>query len=175
MKKGVIYCAVGNLYIREAIHSAKSLRKYNPGINLTLFTTTDILIKSNVFDIIKYCPNNYHPWKQKVWCILNSPYCETLYLDTDTEIHNEIESGFDGLFDNDFLIASVRNWKNGKLISFEKLSSCGNYKRVNTGVIYYHKNQECISFINEWFIRVGYKTGTPILGVDCDQSIFNEL
>lgn len=56
-------------------------------------------------------------------CILNSPYSETLYIDTDTEILGNLDGVFSDLKKHDILIACVRDWVNGKLISFEKSDS----------------------------------------------------
>ena len=175
MNRGVIYCAIGQKYLDEAIYSASSLKKFNPYLSITIFVSLNQKITSNIFFNIIYCPIAYHPWKQKVWCMLNTPYLETLYLDSDTEILGDLESAFSDLFDSDILIACVRNWVNGKLISFEKPSKCGNYKRLNTGVIYYRSNLIVLDFLNKWFTATGGKTGNPTLGIDCDQSIFNDL
>ena len=58
MSKGYIYVAANNVggikstdYIKEAIFSAKSLRKHDPEAQITLFTNQDI--KDDVFNEIK--------------------------------------------------------------------------------------------------------------------------
>lgn len=173
MNRGVIYCAIGKKYLDEAVYSAKSLKKYNSSLLITLFTNSKI--NECVFDNIIFLNSDFHPWKVKVWCILNSPYSETLYIDTDTEILGNLDGVFSDLKKHDILIACVRDWVNGKLISFEKSDSFENKKRLNTGVIFYRNNNRVVNFIQSWFNNIGNQFGKVTLGTDCDQSIFNSL
>ena len=97
MSKGYIYVAANNVggikstdYIKEAIFSAKSLRKHDPEAQITLFTNQDI--KDDVFNEIKIvkmdlrCKQNF---------LLDSPYEKTILLDTDTYVNHNINDLFD--------------------------------------------------------------------------------
>ncbi len=177
MTYGVIYFAYGKKYLDEAIFSASSLKKHNPGLQVTLFTNSSNGISDKeVFDNIIVPQENFHPFKMKIYAMLNSPYEQTLFLDTDTKIINDVTEPFFNLHTNDIAIAGMR-WLNEDRTfkAFEKLSDELPGQHIyNTGVIYYKKSDAFTKFANLWYDRVAIN-GKAVLNVDCDQRQFNDL
>jgi len=65
MEKGIIYIVVGDIkYLKEAVFSAKSLKRFCPDLPVTLFanhTVTD-----SCFDQVIHIDNDINPFKNKV-------------------------------------------------------------------------------------------------------------
>ena len=81
MSCGYIYVASNNVggvkennYIKEAIYSAKSLKKICPTAKITLFTDKEL--KEDVFDNIEYVDMSL---RCKQNCLLKSPYEKTIF------------------------------------------------------------------------------------------------
>ncbi|MEQ9667093.1 hypothetical protein [Coleofasciculus sp. G2-EDA-02] len=78
MKQGIIYIAVGQKYIDEAKLSAKSVKRFCPEINITLFTDTPQEARFNIFDNIVKIENSNSPKNQirtdKLSAYLKTPY-----------------------------------------------------------------------------------------------------
>ena len=90
---GIIYIAYKQQkYINEAIFSAKSVKKHNPNLSITIFTDHDL--KDNCFDIVKKLPIDQFKFRCKQDFLKNTPYEKTLYLDTDTYVDDNIEDLF---------------------------------------------------------------------------------
>lgn len=169
--EGVIYIAIGQKFIKEAIHSCFTLKKYN-NIHCTLFTNEKSSVR--VFDDVILLDDANSPWKLKIQAMLLTPYQNTLYIDSDTEIFGNIMYPFELLKNNDFILAPVRDF-DGTLVSFTKKNiKRTDLPRLNTGVIYF-KKQSTKRFLNNWYQRIGkHKSSAPVLGVD-DQSEFNDM
>ncbi len=83
-KNGIVYAAVGNKFLQEAILSATSLKKYEPNVHLSIFTNEKFT--NTTFDkIIPIIdPDN---WRNgKLYAFKHTPYEKTIFLDTDTLI-----------------------------------------------------------------------------------------
>ncbi len=174
-KKGVIYTAGGmQRYVDEAIYSAKSLKKHNPNVGTTLFTTTKD-VKSKSFDNIIYQDPIKHPQKYKVENMMNSPYDFTVFLDSDTEIKDNIEELFDFLLVYDMGVTNrvMCRWfpppKPTEFIDYI------DHKCYNGGFLLFKKNDKVKTFIDAWAEKMKLKddtiTGMPI----GDQPPLNEL
>lgn len=89
IRDGVLYIAFKKNpkagRIREVTHSAKSVKRIHPNLHTTLFTNIDInkYVYSCFDNIIKISIDSERV-KQKY--LINSPYQNTLYLDSDTEV-----------------------------------------------------------------------------------------
>ncbi|TRZ44987.1 hypothetical protein [Robertkochia solimangrovi] len=168
--KGVIYTASGKKYVKEAIHSAKSIKKYNKDLKVTLFTC-DQDVKSKYFDNVIVQPNNKHPQKYKIENMVNSPYDHTLYIDSDTEITASIAELFDFLLIYDMGLTNrvYCNFDNPKKIIFIDYIDKECY---NGGFLLFNKTKETTEFLSQWSkimnrnkddeIRPGSPTGDQI-------------
>ncbi len=172
-KKGVIYTASGDRYVKEAIYSAKTLKKYNKSIGTTLFTS-DINVSSPYFDNVIHQPPIKHPQKYKIENMLNSPYEYTLYLDSDTQITDKIEELFDFLLNYDLGVTNRVKCNWGHPVEFIDYIDETCY---NGGFLLFKKNEKVNTFIQAWYdkmaknkdedIKPGTATG--------DQMPLNEL
>ncbi len=81
---GALYFALGEAYRQEAVRSAASLRAAMPGLPITLFT--DAQYSNPLFEAVRQIPAERQNYFGKVWCLGQSPYAHTLYLDSDTYI-----------------------------------------------------------------------------------------
>lgn len=145
--KGVIYTAGGDIsFVKEAIFSAKTLKKHNPKLSTTLFTTFQG-IKSKYFDQIIYHPPTMHPMKYKIVDMLSSPYDYTLYLDTDTMITDKIYEIFDFLliYDIGFTHRVKAKWS-----SHPEFIDYIDFDTIQTGFVLFRKKPNVINFLKAW-------------------------
>ncbi|MBL1209302.1 hypothetical protein [Geminocystis sp. GBBB08] len=95
LSQGVIYIVTGENCVKEAYQSALSFKQKNPDIPITIFS--DQKISSDYFEqIIPISPYLYNGHRQstKILYLLKSPYKQTLYLDSDTYICDNIQELF---------------------------------------------------------------------------------
>jgi hypothetical protein len=77
---GIIYIAFGSKFIDEAVNSARTAKMFSPQIQITLFA--DFNPQDECFD--KFIPISPGHKRCKVDYIDQTPYRDTIYLDTDT-------------------------------------------------------------------------------------------
>jgi hypothetical protein len=108
--RGVIYTAVGEAYIREAQLSARSVRTFLPDTRIVLFTDSSPEDKNAFDDVIRLENLNRTPYLDKLACIKNSPFANTLFLDTDTYLCGSPSELFDLLGEFDIAMALDRRY-----------------------------------------------------------------
>jgi hypothetical protein len=145
---GIVYAAVGNKFLQEAIISATSLKKYEPDIHITIFTNEKFANKTfdNVIQIIN--PDN---WRNgKLYAFKHTPYNRTIFLDTDTVICNRFSEIF-SLLDR-FDMAACMSELYGQLIyNYSELSHLGDsFPEINSGVVAFKKSKSWDSFLDDW-------------------------
>jgi len=143
---GIIYCASGEKYIREANVSVSSLKKHN-NVDVTIFVDKENKkIVSGKFDnvlILESPKNNYY---DKIDAIRASPYNSTIYLDTDTFIIDDIKELF-RLLDR-FDIAVAHSIGRYSKFDCKDIPFC--FVQLNTGVIVYNNNQKIQALTKLW-------------------------
>lgn len=170
--RGVIYVALGEPYVKEALKSARSLKAHHPDAPITLFT--DVADAADTFPgEVEIVARDGHPLKTKVACLWSSPYDETLFLDTDTVIQNPMMDIFDHLEGHDLCIAYAPKVARGaqpfRFVRMEGLS-------FNTGVVVFRKSPAFHRFYNEWVARTrALDDAAMVPGRMCDQRMFNQL
>src|SRR6478736_313852 len=89
---GVLYIVFDDAeMLKECIHSAKSLRKFSPGIPTHLITNLPPkLFKVSTFESVDLVSDSTHPLKAKVKYLSHTRFNTTLFLDADTEIRSDI-------------------------------------------------------------------------------------
>ena len=92
MTKGIIYIAIGEAWVQEAINAASIVRKHMPGIPITVFSDRHFQASSIDSVIVKERDDN--PLFTKTQWIRHSPYEDTLCLDTDITLCDSIEDVF---------------------------------------------------------------------------------
>ena len=150
MTEGYLYVAYGEKFIKEAIASASSLKKYHRDAHITLVTTE--LIEENIFDNIIILEHRTKGSKgqgymYKVQGLLKTPYEKTFFVDTDTYFLDSCQELFFLLDYYDILMVkapgdiTITNFKEKQLIG---------YYPFNTGVIVFKKNNVIINLFKEW-------------------------
>src|SRR5215216_6245967 len=99
MNVGIVYVATGKKYIEEATLSASSVKRWMPGVPITVFT--DQSSAGSCFDTVVPVTSCGDGFKDKVLFMAQSPYDRTLFLDTDTYLCGSVQELFDllGHFD----------------------------------------------------------------------------
>jgi len=184
--RGVIYFAQGEKYLNQAVYSARSLKKFNSILPISLFTNKEgkeylYSVLDAVFDEILDVEIEYHPLKQKASILGRSPYFHTLFLDTDTKIIGDVSMPFNYLGDYDFAIAGMRwydfTYNRPKLIGYEK----PHYVRkdlitLNTGVMYYINDDKFKNFQKDWVSSIPDQGNNKFYYKHhCDQHHFNKM
>jgi Nucleotide-diphospho-sugar transferase len=174
MKRGIIYLASGGRsYLGELLTSFKSLRRWEPTLPVTVFS------KFALPPGMAHCDSQpitslENPFKIKVLTLAQSPYEETLFLDTDTTVRRPLGPIFDQLGGHDFAAANSHeaDWS-VKPAKFMHLVKPGDY---NTGVLLYRKSESMLRFLKKWEDAVMAQDSTDMwAGHNCDQFYFNKL
>ena len=147
-KRGIIYIATGEDNIRDAIFSAKSIKKHSPEINITLYTDK-INITSPYIDQIEEIETNFFQkklkWLRRIQVLSNSPYEETLYLDADTYALENLGEIFKLLKKYDLIVAfaSKRVFQRPKNIP-------NSFPEMNAGIILYKMKSNMKKLFGDW-------------------------
>jgi hypothetical protein len=148
MNNGYVYIAsLSKAYYKAAVTSAISLRDHHPEASITLFTH-EAFIQDNdrkFFDtVITDIPVHK---RAKMWGMARSPYDQTLYLDSDTEVRSErIKDVFDILSKNDIMFTKiVPHVSNTRQIDND------NQLKYHGGIILYNNKKLTTDLINEWY------------------------
>ncbi|TVQ47547.1 MAG: hypothetical protein EA365_03500 [Gloeocapsa sp. DLM2.Bin57] len=148
---GVFYVAAGQKYVDEACNSAVSLKQINSALKISIAcnikpSQQELFDQIILVNEIVACRNEGLLFKTKYLYRL-SPYQKTLFVDTDTFFVNDIESGFSILdyFDVSMTLDPPDTYY-PSLPSGERIDC----KPVNTGVIFFKKNEVNDYFFQEW-------------------------
>jgi len=148
MSRGVVYIATGEKYINEALISAVSLKDKMPDLPITLFSSEEV--NSQVFNEVILIKNYQSKCGiigkiNKVAYISQTPYEETLFLDTDTYICSNFLELFSMLKDFDIAVAHAPN-----RIAYQVANVPESFPEMNTGVILFKHSQSVNIFFHEW-------------------------
>ena len=149
--QGVIYIAVGEKYIAEALASAASLKAHSPGLHVCMFTDRS-LTSPWVDQVLPLAPGPYHP-TLKPRCMSASPYERTLFLDTDTYVCADISNMFAVLdrfdlaasHDNTFVSGSAQTYLSDQVMRVPEA-----FMQFNSGVLLYRRSPEIIAMFEQW-------------------------
>ncbi len=146
-KRGVVYIVVGEKYTEMAISSAQSMKQHNPDLPIHLFTDQHHT-QSRYVDSSSLIDNPHK--RSKVDYISESPFEETLYLDADTFILQNIEELYITLSKFDLAIAHAHK-RNAKA-TLQKWNEDIPYAfpQMNSGVILYKKNRATNKLFQKW-------------------------
>lgn len=144
--RGVIYVATGQDHFDVACRSAKSVRKHNPNLGLTIFS--DIVATDSPFDTIVPVENPHI--RSKVDYLPRTPYDETLYLDGDTLVRHDLTSMFDVLERFEIALAHVVLWHRPRHQKVWRTSPPDAFPELNGGVILFRKSDRVLTFLKDW-------------------------
>ncbi|MBR8831085.1 MAG: hypothetical protein N5P05_003792 [Chroococcopsis gigantea SAG 12.99] len=109
--RGVLYVAIGAKYAQEALVSARSVKQHLPGLEIAMFTNHPPIDTGGIFDrIIPLETIHPKPHINKLIGMMNSPFAETLFLDTDTFVCGGLSELFELLDNFDMAMAHDRGY-----------------------------------------------------------------
>ncbi len=148
MKRGILYIAFGDNFIKEATISAESVKRHSPNIPITIFS--DKPINSEYVD--NYAIIDPQHIRAKVDFITETPYDETIFLDSDTIIDYDISDMFELLNKYDFAICHdlARKRKNVSSLIPEYSKIPYGFSEVNPGVMVFNKSKSVMDFFDLW-------------------------
>lgn len=91
--RGVLYYAAGERFAKEALVSAKSVKRHMPDLPTAI--VTDQPVPEALFDLRLSLAPDVSIKRQKMHALQHSPFEQTLYLDTDTYVADAIWEVFD--------------------------------------------------------------------------------
>lgn len=152
MSRGVIYICHGEKYIKEGLISAESIKKFCPDLHITFFCDKDV--KSEFVDCVKIIKPTFI--RSKVDYIYDSPYDETLFLDSDVIVNYDIYEIFDLLerFELGVCHCLARKRLKYSLVIPEYSIIPYSFSEVNTGIIVFKKcynNKKLFSFWKKYY------------------------
>ncbi|ELS05344.1 hypothetical protein Xen7305DRAFT_00050870 [Xenococcus sp. PCC 7305] len=154
MSTGVVYVAIGEKSLDEACQSAASLKAKIPGVHTTIFCNKKFV--SSYFDNIQLVDKKQYSRELKIMYSSMSPYDQTLFLDTDTYICEDISELFELLPRFDIALATaairhsvMRRKTAGHLEQFMKQIPAS-FSQPNGGLILFNKSPEIYHFFANW-------------------------
>jgi hypothetical protein len=162
--RGVIYVATGEAHVAAARASARSVRASNPGLGIALFG--DGAAAGGEFDEVRPVADPHR--RSKVDCLGESPFAETLYLDGDTRVVDDLGDMFRLLERFDFAAAHRRKPAQRRPDQRWRENVPAAFPEHNGGVLLYRDSGPVRRFLANW--RAAYHEA----GFAPDQITFRE-
>lgn len=176
LERGVIYVVGGDeKYLREAAHSADTLRRHNPRLPIVLFTDIPIAEPERLpFDEVRHIGERIHPLKAKVKYLPDSPFRRTLFLDCDTEVRGTVEPVFEALADSDWAICHTPDI--GRTGDGRPFFRGYEGEGFNTGVFAFRRSEPVEALLHRWHVETEGQDERDLWpGHNCDQCKFNDI
>jgi len=160
--RGVLYVATGAAHAEAARRSAASVRATNPGLGVALFS--DRAMNGPEFDRVE--PVAAPHIRSKVDYLPETPFAETLYLDTDTRVLGDLGEMF-RLLERFEMALAQRVHVPGPREGRPSIPS--SFPQLNGGVLLYRSSPAALGFLADW--REAYAAA----GFGVDQITLREL
>jgi hypothetical protein len=141
--RGVIYIVTGRKFVEEACLSAASVKQCMPDIPITI--CSDVPIDSTLFDQVVSIDSPAYGLEDKIFNIRRSPYQETLFLDSDTQMIEDSQELFSLLDRFDF--AAVHSSCRAQY-QVSGVPDC--FPEFNTGVLLFRKSKATERLLQRW-------------------------
>lgn len=94
--EGILYCARGKSYLKQAEESVRSYKRFNPNLSCTVCTSeqADKSLWNEIISLPDEVSVLNTNMKDKLDTLTRSPYLHTLYLDSDTFVLDDISDLF---------------------------------------------------------------------------------
>lgn len=149
--RGILYIASGDKYIQEAHRAARRAHRVT---DLPISIVVDREVEAEVYDHIIIDEDPEHGVSDKARNLLKSPYDETIYMDSDTFVVEEVSELYGCL--NRASLAVTLDPHEGSLYSgkYEIDEEIPNsIPEYQTGVIVYRQTSDINNFIDNWTSR----------------------
>ena len=145
--RGVIWLAVGEAFVAEAAVSAASMRRHLR-LPSTIFTDRPRAARATgcFDDVVEIVPSGPRPHRDKLLAMRDSPYEETLFLDTDTFVGAPLDDAWEllGRFD---LAAAIDR---GYVDRFPAGTGVPDvFKEPNLGVVFFRRSPAMTAMLDE--------------------------
>ena len=163
--RGVVYLAYGQKCFDEAQVSARSVKRFMPDLEIVIFTDITSNIP-DVFDRIVHLEHIERPrfFSDKLTCMLQSPFDQTLFLDTDTFVCGPFSELFDLLDHFDIAMSHDRRYYDW----FPEDTGVPDvFREFNQGVVAFRRSDNLLRTFEHavlWADRIAKETG-----MTCDQ------
>jgi len=146
---GVLYIAVGRCYVKAAIQSAQSVRRWCGGLPIHIFTDAENEASARSTADSWGLIENPHR-RSKVDSLMYTPFERTLYLDSDTRICGDIRDVFEVLERFDMAICHAHTRNTAKNQQPWRVNLPYAFPQFNGGVIAYRKTPAVLEFLEAW-------------------------
>ena len=163
--RGVLYVATGAAHTEAARRSAASVRATNPGLGVALFT--DRAVTGPEFDRVEPVASPHV--RSKVDYLPETPFAETLYLDTDTRVLGDLGEMFRLLERFEMALAQRVHVPASPAKAVWRHAVPSSFPQLNGGVLLYRSSPAALGFLGDW--RAAYAEA----GFGVDQITLREL
>jgi hypothetical protein len=155
VRRGVLYVAAGERFVREAQFSAASVKRQHPDLHITLFTDeTGVGDPFDAVQPIRPAPRTASEfWAARLRCLAQSPYAQTLALDADTYVCGAIVDLFDlaDNFDLAYRPGGVHYYRHELPWLGDAMRPLPAYfPQPNAGVLLYRQSPAVEAFLRLW-------------------------
>ena len=146
--KGILYIATGERHCQEAVANALASRLHASECPIVL--TTDCVAaaeSSGAFDRVFSHPNPKHGYRDKISGMLQLPFAQTLFLDSDARLTAPVEALFaaQGCADPAAVQAPVRlpvGWRDQDIPDL--------FSEINSGVLLWKRSRKQRALVRRW-------------------------
>lgn len=150
--RGIVYFAVGQKYLTEAINSAKTVRQQMPDLPLAIFS--DVPAPPEIFTYCLPVAADRVMKRQKMYALSNTPFQQTLYLDTDTYLTAPVYELFEMIDDGYSFAAALSPWwgvfNSGNNHELREKQVPISFAKINSGLILYDNVPQVQSLFVKW-------------------------
>ncbi|MEP2023592.1 MAG: hypothetical protein ABJH98_02960 [Reichenbachiella sp.] len=168
VNKGLLYVATGKKYVREAIKSYASFKRFDNALPAVIYT--DVVNKETAeehFDHVEIIDSPAYCFLDKVAPLVNSPFEKTLFIDSDTYLNQNIDELWAILDDYDLAFT----FDNGRINDpLENVPDW--FCEYSTGIILYNKCEIVQTLFEKWEIE--FSKMRKASGMTVDQPSFRK-
>ena len=144
--RGVLFIVTGAHYTGAATAAARSVKRHNPDLPISIFTDQEIA--DPVFSFIgRIEPEG---GRRKVDYISQTPYEHTLYLDSDVRVTGALDDLFTILDHFDLAVAQVRYRTHPNRNKLWRQPMPAAFPQANCGVILFAKTPSVLKLFRDW-------------------------
>ena len=150
---GVLYIATGAKFIRAAVHSATSVRRHCPGLPIHLHADWprhgfDFSTSPYPFTSVETIERPHR--RSKVDLMARTPFARTLFLDTDTEVNEDIRGLFQVLDRFDIALTHAHRRNAAIRLRSWRIELPHAFPQFNSGVLLFRRTPEVQRFLGDW-------------------------
>lgn len=142
IKQGILYIATGQRFRGEAISSARRVQELMPETPLAL--ASDLLLEGKLFSYTIPIERPQGSFADKIAPLSQTPFQESLFLDTDTYLCEPVPEIFEILQHYDIALAHAPMRQTGSV------DVPATFPEFNSGVIAYRMNERTRSLLENW-------------------------